>query len=325
MADRRKRSTSTTTTDAQAPAEATTTTEEAPVTEQATTEAPASEAPASENKTPEKEVDLTPFKEAVAKAVSEADTSTGDVPEASLAEVTTAYRALEGIKAKNAAKAFVNEQMKDAMNSADLARARAHMQIGDKALVAAPGGKGGDKAPTDPTENYVQRVATLSLGHRLATATVPEGVAEDWQAKVEALVTESLDKANELMTWASADPESRGEEPEVGAVVRNAVKLAQGKAAKAGVSRGGGSFTGERRDIGAHILNAFEDKEVGTFLTIAEIRNTKSEEYGDTPPSAGAISARLFPQSGKSSMEKVGIKPDTQNGKKGAVKVEIEE
>lgn len=272
-------------------------------------------------------VDLTAFKAAVAAAAEAADTSTGSVPEGPLSEVTVQYRALEGIKAKNQAKAFVNEAMKDAMSNDDLPGARTFMSITDKALVAQSGGKGGAGAatrePADPTANFVQRVATLNLAYNLATGNVPEKVSEDWKTKVDELVSESSDTAASFLTWINADPETRGDEPEVSGVVRSAAKLAVGKAAKAGVSRGGGSFTGERRDIGVHIQSAFESLNEGDFLKIAAIRNHRSDEYGDTPPSAGAISARLFPDSGKSSMVKVGIKPDIKDGKKGATKVAV--
>src|SRR5688500_4423365 len=74
--------------------------EEAPVST-SSTEAPATESKVEKEKAPEP--DLTDFKAAVSEALSEADVTTGDVPEASLAKVTTEYRKLEGIKAKNAA------------------------------------------------------------------------------------------------------------------------------------------------------------------------------------------------------------------------------
>ena len=290
---------------------------------EATTEGSGSTATATTEKP--KQVDLTDFKAAVDTAMTEADTTTGEVPEAALAKVTEEYRKLDGIKAKNEAKAHAADLMKSRMGADDLAGARAALNIQDKALVAAAGGSKGEKAPADPTENFVQRVATLTLGYQLATTSVPEGVDESWTEKSNALVSENFESAKAYLAWTQGDPESRGDEPEVSSVIRNAAKLAAGKAAKAGVSRGGGTFTGDRKDIGVHIENAFSDKEEGQFLTIAEIRNTRSDEYGDNPPSAGAISARLFPKSGTSSMEKVGIKPDTQNGKKGAVKVAVSE
>ncbi|WP_280510532.1 DUF262 domain-containing protein [Nocardia farcinica] len=55
-----------------------------------------------------------------------------------------------------------------------------------------------------------------------------------------------------------------------------------------------------RRDIGQHIIHAFADLDVGDFLTIGEIRKTPSPQYPvNDLPSAGAISARLFPGNGR--------------------------
>lgn len=297
------------------------TTQDQPAVEAEATEAPVeateqTEAPKAEDKP----VDLTAFTEAVNAAVAEADVTTGEVPEASLAAVTAAYRALEGIKAKNAAKALVNEGMKDKMNSDDLAGARAYLNIGDNALTAAAGASRSERVPADPTEAFVQRVGTIQLAYGLAVANVPEGVKDNWNELVTELVNSSNESAQAYSAWLSGDTETRGDEPEVSGVVRNAAKLAQGRSAKAGSTRSGGgaSFDGPRRDISKHIANAFEGKDSGTFLSIAEIRNTRSDEYGDNPPSAGAISARLFPRSGKVTVE--GVTPETQNGKKGAVK-----
>ncbi|RYF58712.1 MAG: hypothetical protein EOO27_11650 [Comamonadaceae bacterium] len=46
-------------------------------------------------------------------------------------------------------------------------------------------------------------------------------------------------------------------------------------------------------------MNAFEDLEEGDFLTISEIRKVPSLQYpANDLPSAGAISARLFPNNG---------------------------
>ncbi|PRY39335.1 uncharacterized protein DUF1524 [Geodermatophilus tzadiensis] len=78
------------------------------------------------------------------------------------------------------------------------------------------------------------------------------------------------------------------------------------------------SASGRRRDIAAHIAHAFADLPVGSFLTVSQIRNTPSPEYEGTAPSAGAISARLFPASGP--MTLVGVVPDQRNGVRGARK-----
>lgn len=99
---------------------------------------------------------------------------------------------------------------------------------------------------------------------------------------------------------------------EVPEPIRQAFRLARGRAAGGSTTRtrkastGGASATttttpraprgdGTRKNIATHILNAFKGKPVGTVLTIAEIVKTRSDEYGEESPSAGAVSARLFP------------------------------
>lgn len=74
---------------------------------------------------------------------------------------------------------------------------------------------------------------------------------------------------------------------------------------------------GARRDIGAHIVSAFEGLPEGAFLTVGQIRSHRSEEYGDEFPSAGAISARLFPSSGRCTVP--GVEPgENERGVRGA-------
>lgn len=64
-------------------------------------------------------------------------------------------------------------------------------------------------------------------------------------------------------------------------------------------NRGAAAAVSARRDIGQHIVNAFSGQEVGDFLTINEIRKVPSAQYPlNDLPSAGAISARLFPGNG---------------------------
>ena len=78
-----------------------------------------------------------------------------------------------------------------------------------------------------------------------------------------------------------------------------------------------GRATSARRDIGAHIASAFAELPDGTFLTVREIRRHRSDEYGDEFPSAGAISARLFPSSGRCTVP--GVEPgENERGVRGA-------
>jgi hypothetical protein len=281
----------------------------------ATTEAPAEAA------TTEVEIDLAAFNAAVEAALPERDETTGTIAEAFLAPVTKSYRELEGSKGKAAARKAIEEAMKSAMLSGDMPLARAYLDV-QEALKAGGGSKSAaERKPVDPTENYVNLVAGLALATELAQVTQPEGVSEEWATKVTEQVEASRDAARAYLAWASSSDEDKGEAPEVPAFVQSAVKLALGKSAKVGSPRSGGStFTGERRDVGQHILSAFADVEPGTFLKVSEIRKHKSEEYGNDSPSAGAISARLFPKSGNCTVE--GIEPGTDaDGNKGATKL----
>jgi hypothetical protein len=305
---------STTTTEAP---EATTTEAESPEAVEAAvqaTDAEVKDAP----KATDAEVDLTAFNEAVEKALAEKDSATGEIAPAFIDPVNKAYRELDGLKAKNKAKASLNEAMKEAMNKMDIAQARAYLVLSEN--LTAGGGSKAEKAPADPTEAFVQRYAGLRLALELVGSSVPEGVDEGWADKAKALYDSSVEQAKAYSAWVSSDAEDKGEEPEATAVVKAAVKLSQGKAAKVGAARTGGStFSGERRDIAKHIQQAFESKEEGDFLSVAEIKNFHSDEYGDSSPSAGAISARLFPTSGKCTVE--GVTPSTNDkGHKGAVK-----
>lgn len=272
---------------------------------------------------PEKEkavIDLTPFSEAVATSVTERDSSTGDLPEVAIAPVVTAYRALDGIAAKNKAKAFLTDAMRDAMNSMDIQLARSYMVLQDNLSAGAPAAAT-PRQPADPTAAYVERKVGLQLA--LALVVVPERVSADAEDKVTAAYSEQFAVAQGLLAWAQSTAEDKGDEPEAPAYVKAAVKLAQGKAAK--VSKSGLSGprvgSGERKNIGDHIRQAFSDQESGTFLTVAEIRKFESTEYAsDNPPSAGAISARLFPTSGKCTLDFV--TPGTNDkGNRGATKI----
>ena len=287
-------------------------------------EAPASTDTKQNTENAEPEVDLSAFEAAVQAAVTDTearDASTGDLPSSLIDPVNVEFRKLDGAKAKNKARAHLNGLMKETMNKLDMPLARSYMILSEN-LSAGSSGTKSEKTPADPTEAFVQRVVGLQLALELAKGNVPEGVDANWTAKANEVYGEAQPKALAYAEWAAADEETRGEEPEVNAVVRSAVKLAQGKAAKVGgsVRSGGGAGDGVRRDIGKHIASAFADVPSGTFLTIAEIKKHRSEEYGDNSPSAGAISARLFPTSGKATSVEGITAGQNENSKKGAFK-----
>lgn len=303
------------------PEEATVTTATDEATVPAQTEAPAESTDTSttSNKAQKAaDVDLTAFEAAVTEAVSKRDDTTGDLVAEAIAPVVTEYRKIEGIAGKNKAKGVLGEHMKEAMNQLDISLARAYMMLQEN--LSAGSAPKAERTPADPTEAHVQRVVGLDLARTLLVK--PEGVADDADNRAEKLYGEVFPQAEQYLAWSSSEDEAtRGDEPEVPAFVKNAVKLALGKAAKVGGSRtGGGSASGERHDIGEHIRQSFEGVESGTFQTVAEIRNFKSTEYGDNPPSAGAISARLFPQSGKCTLDFV-TPGQNEKGNRGATKI----
>ena len=276
---------------------------EAPVTETAATEVP--------------EVDLTAFEAAVNEALEGADADTGDLANQYFEGVSKAYQAIEGIKGKNAAKRLLEDGMGVALDKDDLAAAKVYMRLKDKATVAtrAPAEKK-VATPADLAQAFADKITTLRVALEFASTQVPEG-ADGWADKVGdvATITQS---AVDFDEWLHADEEARGDEPEVSAIVRSAVKIAQGKVSRA---KGGPRISnGLRRDVAAHILNAFEGVESGQFLTVSEIVNTRSEEYGDDKPSAGAVSVRLFPSSGKACTIAGVVPSSNEKGTRGARK-----
>lgn len=259
--------------------EATASTEAAAPAEADTTEAPAAD---------ETPIDISSFTAVVTEVIGEADTSTGELSVEALAKTTEAYRELDGQKNKNKARDYIEESMRSAIMDDDGPRAKSFVLI-RKSLSAGAAKK--ESKPKDPTEAFVSKVAQLVAAQTVVTSTVPEGVADGWADKVNELVPQLVEQANSVLNVAEG-----AEAPEVSADARKVVKLASGKAAGGG---GGSTYSGPRRNVGAHIANAFEGLESGDFLTVNEIAKKKSAEYGDDEPSSGAISARLFPASGK--------------------------
>jgi hypothetical protein len=261
-------------------------------------------------------VDTSSFDAALATALDEMDKSTGTLAEGQIAPVIKAYQELDGAKAKAAVRASIERGVQEALSpeSGDIPKARALNTIRG-AITSAKGGGGKAAAtPQDPTEAFVEQVVAIQLAYSHVTQNVPEGVADDWNDRATKLASETVGDVDKLAKY-----NGEGEAPEVSALAKRALKLATGK-----VKSGGGGtrapFTGTRRDIGKHIIEAFADKNSGDFLTVAQIVSHHSSEYGTESPSPGAVSARLFPKSGKCTLEGV-VPVDAQDGQpKGARK-----
>lgn len=276
----------------------------------------------------EVEVSLEPFEQASAAAVAQRDTNTGDLPEGALEPVLEAYRALPSTKDRNRAKNWLKDQMKSAMESMDLSLARAFLTMQDS-MTTAKAATPTDRKPADPLAVYKHNLLTVLAAYgELAGVGKPEveNVEEVVQSiQSEAASTEFVNEMNEYRAWLDADEPEDGEKPEAPKVrpeVVHAFRIVRGTKRR-GVGTGGGDRTpheGPRRDLGKHIAQAFENLNSGDFLSVAEIRKFRSDEYGDEQPSAGAISARLFPAKGECTIE--GITPGTGGEKstKGAYK-----
>lgn len=273
---------------------------------------------ATEATTESTEPDLSDFKAAVERALELKDESDGAVNDAeALKAVNEAYRQIDGIKGKNAARTYLEDEMRAAIMPPrkDILSARAYVSL--KENLSAAGGSSTPKAPADPTTAFVQKIAALSLANGLAAASVPEGVDEGWADKVDELVDSLNDQVQAFQAWQASEDED-AEQPEVSPVVRQAFKLAAGKASGGGGTRITG---GPRRDIEKHLIQVFESLEPGSFLTVNEIAKAQSTEYGDDRPSAGAVSARLFPKD-RQPYNANGIEAVAEEGKsRGAVKV----
>lgn len=275
-------------------------------------EAPAAEATSAESPA-EPEIDLTEFQNAVEAAIAERDTATGVLPEAQIDFVRAAYADLDGVKAKNRAKVHLHELLKSFMEKLDVSSARSVMILQENAAVASKATGGTSAKPrvkVDPTDAYAEGLAALTLAFYLATSDAPEGVdLEKAKASATAKADELFATAREVRASEEQDTDNK--------VILRAIKLSAVKPPRGGGGSGGGrSYSGPRRDIAKHIAEAIAGKPAGTFLSVADLRKFRSEEYGDDAPSAGAITNRLEPTSGaKSSVEGVVVERRVIDGK----------
>lgn len=292
------------------------TNQEVPVTSTATEapEAPQTEAPAEVTtpETTEAPIDLTAFQAVVAAVVETRDSTTGELTEDEQAKTKAAYNELDGVKPKNAAKKYVEGQMMEAVNKLDGQLARAFAMV-TESLVAS-GKSGGTSTPADPTAAYVAKRASLILAEQITLAGAPTVEGRDLDAEAQAKATELADQVTAYQTWLAAEVkegETKPDAPEVSPIVRAAFKLSTGKASGGGRVSGG---SGPRADIAKHVVEAFAEHPSGHVLKVSQIANFKSSEYPSGNASQGAISARLFPPSGKTTIEGViALEKDADN------------
>lgn len=257
------------------------------------------------------------FKAAVEAAVEAADSSTGTVFPSDLDQVVKAYRDVSGgIKYKNLAKSYVDDKMKAALPAKEYIRAVSYNEVAEGLKTAAPAPKAA-KPKADPRIAFGQRLAALEL----AREVLEETATEDLEGYEVPATGGAFEEVTAWLEWNKQPIEERGESPDLSPLAADTLKLVQGKGLGkrvSGTTRA--PFSGTRRNVAAHIESAFVNVPSGEFLTVSEIVNHDSNEYGDDHPSSGAVSARLFPASGN--MTVAGIEPGVNSeGVKGATKL----
>lgn len=284
----------------------------------------APETPEEDKPVKDGEADLTEFQSAAQTAVEQRDTGSGDLPEGALEPVLKQYRELPSVKDRNRAKNLLKDLMKSAMEQMDLGLAKAYLVMQDS-MTTATAKTPAERKPADPTALWRHNLATATIAYGELFSNAPEGI--DAQEVVGAAQSaEILEAVAKYRTWLDTETpegEERPAAPEVPAEVVAAFRLVRGQGRRTGngsSSRIVSPHDGPRRDLGKHIEEAFANVEDGAFLSVADIRKFRSSEYGDEQPSAGAISARLFPSSGTCTIP--GITPGTggEKGTKGAFK-----
>lgn len=271
------------------------------------------------------QVEVDNFVVVVSKEIDDSyDKTCGDLPVATLNEINKAFAALSGTKVRNAARAALAAKMEELMRSFStendpsvIVQASAYMRAANQ-LGAKPTKTRQATAPVDPTDEFVGRVAALTLAYQTVYASPPEGVATDWETRLSALLENSAEQAATYAAWLNSDQDE--DAPEVPDYVRRAFALV--KASAKGQKKPAGSRVGRpHHNVGRHLAEVFSNSPVGEWLPISRICSTPSDEYKGGSPAAGAVTNRAFPAIGKAVNLPDGLAPEVRDGKKGIVKV----
>jgi hypothetical protein len=288
------------------------------------TDAVNGEAQDTDEETAAHEATLAEFVRLADAAAESADPETGTVVEAELDPVKRAYRAITGgAKFKNKAKNHIQDSMKASLSAGVKGVPQAVAWNTIQEAVAAPLPKQEKQsraaAPVSPNKAFADKATSFRLAVDLIENDLPEGVTDDWETEIGE--NDTYEVAEAYLQWLNEDEETRGDEPEVSAVVKAAVKLATSKGPRKAGRPAGAPRSGLRRDVAAHVREVFEGLESGDFLTTSEIANRSSSIYGDETPSPGAVNNRIFPPNGKESPLLDVLTPGVNSeGTKGAFK-----
>lgn len=278
------------------------------------------------------------FKAKVAEAVEQVDMSTGNLPDGLVANVKAAYVALPLARNKTAARKYLDDGMKAALTKDfNPFKAKAHLDLNEACKSTGASRETVAKPPVDPTDAFVKEVTA----HWIATSLLIPGPEVDtsYVTKAQELAKSLEEEAKAYKayliaygTWLAKAEAERGEEPkapEVSEVILHAAKIASGRGGRRAAPKAAGTgatpsiatatYSGPRRDVKAHIKQAFADQPVGAFLKIGDIAKFKSQAYGDASVSGGAINAAL--DSPKFAAAVPNIVKTTEGGVNGARKI----
>lgn len=221
------------------------------------------------------EPDISNFVALISSLISRGDD--GEVIELTAEDtlnVQNAYKVLTR-KEKNLAKNAMSSAMEDAvMKDDDISLAKFYLEVNNRMSEAPKVAKESkEKKVVDPSEAIVRLIAKLDLARALVV--VPEGMDK---ADIEK-------RASDLFNAGVEDVKK--DEPEL-VWVKQALNLSSPKKVKA-VTDG----VRTRHSVSNHIAEAFANAKSGEKLTLAQIVDFKSDEYGDERPSKQAVMAHL--------------------------------
>ena len=169
-------------------------------------------------------VDLSKFNDAVSNAISDGAPSDDEIK-----AVRRVYGELEPRKGKSAARAKLDDDIKESIENSNVVSAQALFKIKD-AIVKSGGLKGTrTAAPKNPTEAHVSNVLAIQLGYSLAYSNVADGVDANWVDQVKSTPELEAD-AQKYRAWLSGGQE--GTEPEVSDAAKAGARISLGKAPK---------------------------------------------------------------------------------------------
>lgn len=258
-----------------------------------------------EDENPNEVVDLSGLWDAVTATTLTADEEDNDTTD--YKPVVDAYTALTR-KGKAAATREFKDRMTTALDDGDFDLARKYHLTERATKENKAKSDRAPRTPADPTADFVNALASFQIAYSIRKNSIPDNIAEDWEIQLADQVNGSGESVAALLAYNDADPETRGEAPEVSEAVAKAVRLAGSNPRRT---------YGTRHNVGKHIDQVMTAYNAGEWLSIADLSAATSEEYGEDSASIAAITAKLKSGNYVSEIARAEI----LDGKLGAVRI----